>query len=77
MHSNNRGILLRQQDSKHSIQDHSYSHRYSEELLKGDAQQEKQMMIDLLGEITGVVPTMMRAPGGHCSFMPIMKLAIR
>ena len=62
---NNRDILLRQQDSKHSIQSHSYSHRYRDEIRRSDAQKEKQKMIELLGGLTGVVPTMMRAPGGQ------------
>lgn len=65
---NNRDILLRQQDGKYSIQNHSYSHRYKDEMRAGDAQKEKQKMIDLLGGITGVVPTMMRAPGGHYNY---------
>ena len=62
---NNRDILLRQQDSKYSIQSHSYSHRYRDEIRRSDAQKEKQKMIELLGGLTGVVPTMMRAPGGQ------------
>jgi len=66
--SNNRDILLRQQDGKHSIQSHTYSHRYPDEMKKGEAQKEKERMIALLGEITGVPPTMMRAPGGHCAY---------
>lgn len=61
---NNQDMLVRQQDGKHSIQSHSYTHSYTEEMHAGDAQKEKQMMIELLGGITGVVPTMMRAPGG-------------
>lgn len=65
---NNRDILLRQQDGKHSIQDHSYSHRYGDAMHGDDAQQEKQKMIELLGGITGVVPSMMRAPGGHYGY---------
>lgn len=64
---NNRDILLRQQDSKHSIQSHSYSHRYKDAIRRSDAQKEKQKMIELLGGLTGVVPTMMRAPGGQYS----------
>lgn len=63
----NHDILLRQQDAKHSIQSHSYSHRYKDEIRRGDAQKEKQKLIDLLGGLTGVVPTMMRAPGGQYS----------
>ena len=37
-------------------------------MAKGEAQKEKQRMIDLLGETTGIVPTMMRAPGGHWAY---------
>lgn len=65
---NNRDILLRQQDGKYSIQSHSYSHHYKDAMRKGDAQQEKQKMIELLGALTGVVPAMMRAPGGDYNY---------
>lgn len=59
----NEDTLLCQQDGKHSIQDHSYSHDYSGK--RADIFQEKQKMVEILGGITGVVPTMMRAPGGN------------
>ena len=65
---NNRDILLRQQDNKHTIADHSYAHRYAPDMTKAEAHEEKQRMIELLGDITGVVPTMMRAPGGYYNY---------
>ena len=60
----NRDILSRQQDSAHSIQSHSYTHRYPKELKSSDAYQEKERLTRELGELIGVVPTMMRTPGG-------------
>ncbi len=71
---NNRDIIQLQQNAGHSIQSHSYSHRYPDELRKGEAQREKEQVNALLGELTGVVPTMMRAPGGHCDYYVIQSI---
>ena len=60
----NHDTLARQQDSGHSIQSHSYTHRYPKELKSSDAYKEKERMERELGEVIGVVPTMMRTPGG-------------
>ena len=60
----NHDIVSRQQDSNHSIQSHSYTHKYTDKLKSGEAFEEKVRMEQELGELIGVIPTMMRAPGG-------------
>jgi len=60
----NHDILSRQQDSGHSIQSHSYTHTYPKDLKPDGAFQEDERLRRELGEIIGVLPTMMRAPGG-------------
>lgn len=60
--------VARQQDSLHSVQSHTYTHSYPEELTAQDAFEEKEMLMNELGEAIGVVPTLMRAPGGQENF---------
>ena len=66
--SRGRHLLTRQQSSAYSIQSHTYSHSYPEDLTTELALEEKQRMNDALTEVTGVPPTMMRAPGGNEKF---------
>lgn len=63
--SANHDTLALQQDANHSIQSHTYTHRYPDELEDGEAFIEREKMEAELNEIIGVVPTMMRAPGGR------------
>ena len=60
----NHDILARQQDSKHSIQSHSYTHTYPRDLKPDGAFKEDEQIRREMGETIGVLPTMMRAPGG-------------
>lgn len=60
----NHDMLARQQDSGYSIQSHSYTHRYPKELEEGEIFEEDARLRRELGEVTGIVHTMMRAPGG-------------
>ena len=65
---NNHDMLCREQDANHSIQSHTYAHKYPNELAKGEAERDRERFAAELGEITGVAPVMMRAPGGHASY---------
>lgn len=65
---NNHDILSRQQDSAYSIQSHTYTHKYAEELNRQMAFEEKAMFEEELVSVTGMPPTMMRAPGGRENF---------
>lgn len=56
--------LCRQQDAGYSVQTHTYSHRYPDETTDGEKLEEKERMARELSAVTGVAPTMMRAPGG-------------
>lgn len=60
----NHDILSRQQDGKHSIQSHSYTHTYPKALKPGEAFKEDERLRRELSNVVGVLPTMMRAPGG-------------
>ena len=61
----NHDIHALQQNGGYSIQSHTYSHKYPSDLKIGDAREEKARMEQELGELIGVIPTMMRAPGGE------------
>ena len=56
--------LQRQQNSGYSLQYHSYTHPYGHKVRYDQAFEEKAMFESELSAITGVVPTLMRAPGG-------------
>ena len=60
----NHDMLARQQDSGHSIQSHSYTHTYPKDLKPGEAFKEDERLRAELSEAIGIVPTLMRAPGG-------------
>ena len=62
--SQNHDILSRQQDSRHSIQSHSYTHTYPKDLKPNSPFEEDERLRSELGETIGILPTMMRAPGG-------------
>lgn len=64
----NHDMLSRQQDSKHSIQSHTYFHKYGYKLSREEAFEEKERMRSELAAVTGVEPTLMRAPGGIDAF---------
>ena len=65
---NNHDMLAREQNGNYSIQSHTYSHKYPDDLQKGEAERDKARMEEALGDLIGVVPTMMRAPGGHAAY---------
>lgn len=60
----NHDILSRQQDSGYSIQSHSYTHTYPKDLKPGEIFTEDTRLRREMSEVIGIVPTMMRAPGG-------------
>lgn len=60
----NRYNLCRQQDAGYSVQTHTYSHAYPNETTDEEKLEEKERMARELSAVTGVAPTMMRAPGG-------------
>ena len=61
----NHSNLQRQQNGGYSLQYHSYTHPYGHKVRQEQAFEEKAMFESELSSITGVVPTLMRAPGGH------------
>ena len=63
--ASNHDIMVRQQNANHSLQSHTFTHSYPDELKDGDAHEEKEKMIREMNELIGVVPTMMCAPGGR------------
>ncbi len=63
--ASNQDIVMRQQNANHSLQSHTFTHSYPDELKDGDAHKEKAQMIKAMNDLIGVVPTMMRAPGGR------------
>lgn len=65
---NNHDMLAREQDGNFSIQSHTYAHKYPDELGRDEAFRDKERMNADLGELIGVLPTMMRAPGGHAAY---------
>jgi len=56
--------LQRQQNSGYSLQYHSYTHPYGHKVRYDQAFEEKAMFESELAAITGVTPSLMRAPGG-------------
>lgn len=64
----NHDNLLRQQNCGHSVQSHSYTHKYPWELKKGEAFREDERLRLELGEWIGIPPTIMRAPGGNDAY---------
>lgn len=60
----NRDNLARQQDSGYSIQSHTYTHSYPGKLGMDGALEEKARFEAELSAVTGMRPSMMRAPGG-------------
>ncbi len=64
----NHDNISRQQNCGHSVQSHSYTHKYPWELKKGEAFREDERLRLELGEWTGILPTIMRAPGGNDAY---------
>ncbi len=64
----NHDTLCRQQDAGFSIQSHGYYHIYSYDMDVQDAFDWKQRFAEELSAVTGVPPTLMRAPGGIDDF---------
>lgn len=60
----NQDVVCRQQDAGYSLQSHSYTHKYPDRQSAETVLAEKQSVIDDFIALTGVAPTMMRAPGG-------------
>lgn len=60
----NHDILSLQQNRDYSIQSHSYTHTYPRDLQPGAAFEEDERLRRELSALTGIQPTMMRAPGG-------------
>ena len=56
--------LQRQQNAGYSLQYHSYTHPYGHKVRYDQAFEEKAMFEQELSSIVGVIPTLMRAPGG-------------
>ena len=64
----NHDTLCRQQDAGFSVQSHGYYHIYSYDMDVQDAFDWKQRFAEELSAVTGVPPTLMRAPGGIDDF---------
>ena len=60
----NHNVLSRQQNAGYSIQTHTWSHSYTWELTREEKEAERDRFAEALGAVTGVPPTLMRAPGG-------------
>lgn len=56
--------MTRQQNSGHSMQSHTYNHYYTKDLTPEKTWAEKAQFEAEMSDVIGVVPTMMRAPGG-------------
>lgn len=66
--ANSHDTLSRQQDAAYSVQSHTYSHLYPEEMTTESAFADKERFERELCAIIGARPTMMRAPGGQAGF---------
>ena len=60
----NHNVLSRQQNAGYSIQTHTWGHSYTWELSREEKEAERDRFAEALGAVTGVPPTLMRAPGG-------------
>ena len=60
----NHNVLARQQNAGYSIQTHTWGHSYTWELSREEKEAERDRFAEALGAVTGVPPTLMRAPGG-------------
>lgn len=60
----NHDIIALQQNRGYSIQSHSYTHTYPKDLKPGAALDEDARLRREMGDTIGILPTMMRAPGG-------------
>lgn len=60
----NHNVLSRQQNAGCSIQTHTWGHSYTWELSREEKEAERDRFAEALGAVTGVPPTLMRAPGG-------------
>lgn len=60
----NHNVLSRQQNAGYSIQTHTWGHSYTWELSREEKEAEHDRFAEALGAVTGVPPTLMRAPGG-------------
>ena len=57
--------LMRENNAGHSVQSHTYTHRYPWQLTVAEAIEEDELFSRELSSIIGVAPTLLRAPGGH------------
>lgn len=65
---NNHDILARLQNAGFSVQSHTYTHHYPESFTTEEAFEDKARFAEELASITGVPPTLLRAPGGMEQF---------
>ena len=64
----NHDILSRLQNGGHSVQSHTYQHRYPSDTTLEEALKDRERFARELSAIIGVEPAMMRAPGGKDEF---------
>lgn len=62
---NNRYNHIRQHNMGNSVQSHNWEHEYYDSADAGKVFPMKQKMEEMLGELIGLPPVLMRAPGGH------------
>ena len=65
---NNHDMLSRLQNGGYSVQSHTYTHRYPNEITPEEAMEDRLRFEEELASITGVAPTLMRSPGGMDTF---------
>lgn len=70
----NHDTVSRQQNCGHSIQSHSYTHKYPWEHEKNEAFLEDERLRSELGTLTGILPTIMRAPGGNDAYYTSLQM---
>lgn len=62
--SRNHDTLCRQNNAGHSVQTHTYTHGYGWETTEAQMLADRERFAAEMSAITGVPPTLMRAPGG-------------
>lgn len=62
---NTHASLMRENNAGHSVQSHTYTHRYPWQITVAEAVEEDARFRRELSSIIGVAPTLLRAPGGH------------
>lgn len=60
----NHDTLCRQHNAGHSVQTHTYTHGYIWDMTEAETLADRDRFAEELSAITGVPPTLMRAPGG-------------